>query len=110
MDFALTRYYCREKYFHTMQRIAESASLNSPDSGLKLQYCIALILQSKIGEALRELESLLVKPDIGLAVILASIHAQNLCEVSSTCVRIEILRVRYYTACFSNHRYLTVKR
>lgn len=84
MEFALTQYHFREKYYHTVQVIAESALKNTPgDAALKLQYCIALILENKIGEAIRELESLIAKSDVGLAAILATIHAQNLCEVST---------------------------
>ncbi|XP_065218694.1 tetratricopeptide repeat protein 21B-like [Planococcus citri] len=82
MDFALAQYYCREKYYHTMQIIAESALKDIPDdNALKLQYCVALILQNKTGEALRQLEELVSKSDTGLAAVLASIYAQNLCEV-----------------------------
>lgn len=82
MDFALIQYYCREHYYHTMQILAKSALQEVPDdNALRLQYCVALLLQNKTGEALRELEGLLSKPDVCLAVILASIHAQNLCEV-----------------------------
>ena len=84
MDFALAQYYCREKYYHTMQVIAESAFKDGvDDNALKLQYCVALILQNKTGEALRELEGLLSKSEVSLAAVLASIHAQNLCEVTS---------------------------
>lgn len=82
MEFDLIQYYCREKYFHTMRSIAENAIRNRPDDAvMKLQYCTALILENRIGEALRELELFASRGDTELAVIVAMIHAQNLCDV-----------------------------
>lgn len=65
-----------------MLTIAETAIPNRPDDAvMKLQYCTALILENRIGEALRELELFALKGDTELAVIVAMIYAQNLCDV-----------------------------
>ncbi len=86
MELDLIHYYCREKYYHTMLTTAESVLKTKPhDPVIKLQYCVALIFENRIGEALRELEYLCnnkVDDAISLAVIIATINAQNLCEVS----------------------------
>lgn len=82
MNFDLIQYYCREKHFRTMRSIAETAVQSRPDDAvMKLQYCTALILENRIGEALRELELFTSKGDTELAIIVAMIHAQNLCDV-----------------------------
>lgn len=82
MNYHIIQYYCREKYYHTMRLKAESALKYAPeDSVLRFQYCVSLILEDCFGEALRELQSLTSNHDVGLAVVIAMIHAQNLCEV-----------------------------
>lgn len=84
MDFDLIQYYCREKYYHKMQTIAKSALQTQPNNSIiKLQYCVSLLLQNKIGEALQELESLLAicTAETKLAVLAATVHAHNLCQV-----------------------------
>lgn len=84
LDFHRIQYYCREKLYHTMRVVAETGLKKEPDNpAMKLQFCISLILEDQIGEALRELESLLPKQDVTLAVIVAMLYAQNLCEVST---------------------------
>lgn len=65
-----------------MLSLAETAIRNRPDDAvMKLQYCTALILENRIGEALRELELFASNDDTELAIIIAMIHAQNLCDV-----------------------------
>lgn len=98
MDFDLIQYYCREKYYHTMLVIAESLLKNQPDNIVfKLQYCSALIFENRIGEALRELEILTDNQDVGLAVIIIMIYAQDLCEVNIiTIIYKNLFRVNFY--------------
>lgn len=83
LEFGLIQYYCREKYYHTMRVIAESVLKKEADNFvMRLQFCISLIFENQIGEALRELEILVNKQDVSLAVTVVMIYAQNLCEVS----------------------------
>ena len=87
MNYHIILYHCREKYYHTMRLTAESALKHTPeDPLLRFQYCVALILEDCLGEALRELQLLSSKPDIALAALIASLYAQNICEVCTAVV------------------------
>ncbi|XP_064471618.1 tetratricopeptide repeat protein 21B-like [Ornithodoros turicata] len=75
-------YFCREKYYHSMQRAAvEGIKRYSGDPSYRLYFGISLILEGRVQEGIRELDAVKESKDVLLGGILALIFAHRKCAV-----------------------------
>jgi hypothetical protein len=71
-------YYLREGYYNSASKaILNGLQTYSNDSILKFYNAVALILQDKNREAVRELESLRNREEVGLGSMLALVYAHK---------------------------------
>ncbi|KAM7315036.1 tetratricopeptide repeat protein 21B isoform X2 [Ixodes scapularis] len=75
-------YYCREKYYHSMQRVAvEGIKRYSGDPVYRLYFGISLIFEGRLQEGIRELDVVKESKDVALGGILALILAHKKCSI-----------------------------
>lgn len=75
-------YYCREKYYHSMQRVAvEGIKRYSGDPVYRLYFGISLIFEGRLQEGIRELDVVKESKDVALGGILALILAHKRCSI-----------------------------
>lgn len=74
-------YFCREKYYQTMENIALEGIKKFPDDpAFKLYSGIALVLSGRVQESIRELEPLIGYKDVNVGALLALISAHKACQ------------------------------
>ncbi|KAK8788407.1 hypothetical protein V5799_021812 [Amblyomma americanum] len=75
-------YYCREKYYRSMQRAAmEGLKRFSGDPVYRLYFGMSLIFEGRLQEGIRELDVVKESKDVALGGILALIFAHRKCGV-----------------------------
>ena len=77
---AKIHYYGREKYFHQMQVAAvDGIKRFAGDQTYKFFYAMALVLEGRLQEGIRELDPLQSYSDVMLGALIGLIHAHKLC-------------------------------
>ena len=77
---ARIHYNGREKYFHGMQVAAvEGMKRFAGDPSYKFFYAMALVLEGRLQEGIRELDPLLGSPEVMLGSLVGLVHAHKSC-------------------------------
>ncbi len=77
---AKIHYYGREKYYHSMQVASvEGMKRFSGDPAFRFFYGIALVLEGRVQEGIRELDPLQGYSEVMLGALLALVHAHKQC-------------------------------
>lgn len=103
MEFDLILYYCREECYRMMRVLSKSAMQKFPNNpAFHLQYCISLVLEANLSDALKEFEVLTNVNDVSLASILAMIFIQNQSEVCNMNFIISVHSIYFQCSSFCN--------
>ncbi|XP_076366451.1 LOW QUALITY PROTEIN: tetratricopeptide repeat protein 21B-like [Tachypleus tridentatus] len=79
---AKIHYYCREKYFHAMQNAAvEGLKKFMGDPVYRFYFGISLVLEGRVQEGIRELDSVQDSRDVMVGSLLALVYAHRKCKV-----------------------------
>lgn len=79
---AKIHYYCREKYYRSMQLAAvEGLKRYVGDTAYRFHYGVSLILEGRVQEGIRELYTIQDHRDVALGCLLALIYAHRKCKI-----------------------------
>ncbi|XP_023227553.1 tetratricopeptide repeat protein 21B-like [Centruroides sculpturatus] len=79
---ARIHYYAREKFYHAMEQAALNGLKKYPgDAVYRFYYGLSLVLEERVQEGIRELDSIQDNNDVILGSVLAMIYAHRKCKV-----------------------------